>query len=209
MIDALLQLLEWIVNGFGVGGRLFPRHTLFFSLGWGGIASVRLIRAALGKQVQSDGAGIAFGGGRYSLSKDYWLVGGHGEGGGGVVREDGRVIRAGGGLGGMDLGYLLLEAKGVRVYALGSVGGVGAGVTVEDETRSKTSGGFTGVMLHGGFGVEHRIPLRRSLALALGVRFGWVQPMLTLRIPKKDRISLPRLGSPRVQVYIGLSSDAV
>lgn len=213
MSDLLFQLLEWLVNGFGLGGKRFPRHVLYFSVGWGGIASLRLIRALLRSRhlPTMDSAGIAFGGGRYSLGSDDLLLGGHGEGGGGIAREGRRLIRVGGGSGGMDIGCLLLETERARLYALGTVGGIGAGINAQPtfrrrRRRSDASGGYTGVLLHGGLGFECRVPLRRSLGLAFGVRVGWVQPILTIRFPQRG-LDLPRLGSPRIQGYTGLSSD--
>jgi hypothetical protein len=89
------------------------------------------------------------------------------------------------------------------VYALGSVGGMGAGVSA----GARMSGGFGGLLLYAGLALEYHFPLRRWLGLAVGVRFGWVQPALVLRLPRRG-VDLPRLGSPRVQLYVGLSVDA-
>lgn len=131
------------------------------------------------------------GGGRMT-SKGAWVQDRSGAGGGQSAVRKGKRVAAGGGQGGLSVGYAVTLLGVVRVYPLVGLGGWGLGAKLKDDDAvlpndAKQLVQTGGPLGHVGLGIDLLLGWRRGAVL--GVRLGWQRPLG----PKSTRMPYMRL----------------
>ncbi len=117
--------------------------------------------------------GVSSGGGGY-FQVGRLLIGGSGEGTNARAENDIHQSAVGAGSGMANVGWLLLERGGLRVYPLIGAGGSGTGMSVQPKNRTSQGVSITGggANILAGVGVEFRLRITKSFAPLIGVRIG-------------------------------------
>ena len=120
---------------------------------------------------------VANGGGFYGRAGRF-LVETGGSGGGTLKNENGYQLAAGGGQGGVTMGFVLKGGSGLRIYPLIGIGGQGGGFSVKDETgKALVNSGMGDFIYNAGLGIDFKIGWR--IGFIFGVRIGFDAPLST------------------------------
>lgn len=179
---ALKTLFCWLVSSLSsplLSAGQAPRSTRggasFWMLGESSIQNANTIEWALRNRgyPAPDFNGVSRGGGGYGQIGRL-LIGGSGEGTGARGESDVHQSAVGAGSGMGNVGWLLFERGGLRVYPLIGVGVSDTGVSVQPKNKTSqgigVSGGGANVLA--GVGIEFRLPIAKSFAPMIGVRVG-------------------------------------